>query len=107
MTLRTTSCMDGVFNAIHAAISELNLQLPKSKRIEARPDTVLFGAEGQLDSLALANFIVMIERKLDDTFGVQIDLTQDDPFATENGHFRTIASLADYASRQVENKNGG
>ena len=105
MTLNCSSCRDGVYNAIYAAITELNLQLPKEKRIQPQPDTVLFGNEGKLDSLWLANFIVMAEQKLDDAFGIQVDLTRDDPFSTENGHFRTVESLARYASAEVENEN--
>jgi peptidoglycan/xylan/chitin deacetylase (PgdA/CDA1 family) len=105
MTLNCSSRRDGVYNAIYAAITELNLQLPKEKRIQPRPDTVLFGNEGKLDSLWLANFIVMAEQKLDDAFGIQVDLTRDDPFSTENGHFRTVESLARYASAEVENEN--
>jgi len=106
MTLRTSNHLDGAFDAIYAAIAELNLQLPKNKQIQRRPDVVLFGENGQLDSLALANFIVITEQKLEESFGIQVDLTQDDPFSGQNGHFRTIESLARYVSSIAENKTG-
>ena len=104
MTLGTSNRLDGAFDAIYAAIAELNLQMPKNRQIQPTPDTALFGEKGQLDSLALANFIVITEQKLEDSFGVQLDLTQDDPFSGQNGHFRTIESLARYISSFTESK---
>lgn len=104
MTLGTSNRLDGAFDAIYAAIAELNLQMPKNRQIQPRPDTALFGEKGQLDSLALANFIVITEQKLEESFGVRLDLTQDDPFSGQNGHFRTIESLARYISSFTENK---
>jgi acyl carrier protein len=106
MTSRLSSHLDGAFDAIYAAITELNLQLPKNKQIRPNPNVILFGEDGQLDSLALANFIVISEQKLEESFGVHLDLTQDDPFSTENGHFRTVDSLARYISTLLENHNG-
>jgi acyl carrier protein len=94
-----------VVNAIYSALSELNLQLPEGGQVEQSLSTVLFGAGGRLDSLALANLIVIAEQKLDESFGFHIDLTQDDPFSPETGHFRTVQSLAHYISRFVEQKS--
>jgi acyl carrier protein len=90
--------MDRAVHVIYSALSELNLQLPRSEQIEQSANTVLFGAGGKLDSLALANFIVIAEQKLEESFGFQIDLTQDDPFSPETGHFRTVQSLVGYVS---------
>jgi acyl carrier protein len=73
--------------------------LPEGQRIEKSPAAVLFGAGGKLDSLALANFIVITEQKLDEYFGCRVDLTQDDPFSPTTGHFGTIRSLATYVSK--------
>jgi hypothetical protein len=39
---------------MYSALSELNLQLPEGKKVEQSLSTVLFGAGGTLDSLALA-----------------------------------------------------
>ena len=105
MTLGTSNRLDSAFDAIYAAIAELNLQMPKNRQIQPRPDTALFGEKGQLDSLALANFIVITEQKLEESFGIQLDLTQDDPFSGQNGYFRTIESLARYISSFAETKS--
>jgi len=93
-----SSRLDGVLKVIYESVSELNLQLPEGQRIEKSPATVLFGAGGKLDSLALANFIVITEQKLEESFGRRIDLTEDDPFSPATGHFGTIRSLATYVA---------
>ena len=87
-----------VLKTIYESVSDLNVQLPQQQRIEQSPQSVLFGAGGKLDSLGLANFIVIAEQKLYDSLGFRIDLTEDDPFSPNTGHFRTIESLADYVS---------
>jgi acyl carrier protein len=95
---------DGVLKAIYESISDLNVQLPQEQRVEKSPQAVLFGAGGKLDSLSLANFIVIAEQKLYDSLGLQINLTEDDPFSPNTGHFRTIESLANYVSDLVSRK---
>jgi acyl carrier protein len=87
-----------IVDVFYSAISELNLQLPKRDRVEQSLSTVLFGAGGRLDSLALANFIVMMETKLEKELGLRADLTLDDPFSPETGHFQTVQSLVSYIS---------
>lgn len=81
---------------IYGAIAQLTPQLPKEQQLQPSLDTALFGSEGKLDSLGLANLIVIMEQKLEERYGIKIDLTQDDPFSLGNGHFRNISSLATY-----------
>jgi acyl carrier protein len=99
------SSLDRVVSVIYSALSELNLQLPKSGRVEKSVSTVLFGEGGKLDSLALANFIVIVEVKLEAAFGFPFDLTQDDPFSSETGHFQTVQSLVEYIYRLVQRRS--
>jgi acyl carrier protein len=93
--------LDRVLKVIYESVSDLNPQLARDQRIEPSPATVLFGAGGKLDSLGLANFIVITEQKLDESFGFPIDLTENDPFSPSTGHFRTINSLATYISELI------
>jgi acyl carrier protein len=92
-----------VLSTIYQALADLNFQLQK-RRIELHPETKLFGPEGELDSMELCNFIIIAEEKLKETFGIAFDLTQDDPFSPQIGHFKTVGSLATYVttSMQVE-----
>jgi hypothetical protein len=87
-----------VIGVIYSALSELNIQLPKGEHVEQSLSTALFGVGGRLDSLALANFIVIAEEKLEAAFGYHLDLTQDDPFSLGTGHFQTVQSLVGYIS---------
>jgi acyl carrier protein len=102
-----TSELDGVLRVIYDSISDLNLQLPLEQRVEKAQSTVLFGAGGKLDSLGLANFIVITEQKLEESYGFRIDLTEDDPFSPTTGHFRTVQSLATYVSKLAGGRPGG
>jgi acyl carrier protein len=102
-----TSHLDGALQVIYESISDLNLQLPEEQRIRKALSTVLFGGGGTLDSLRLANFIVITEQKLEESYGFRIDLTEDDPFSPTTGHFRTIESLATYVAELAARRPGG
>jgi acyl carrier protein len=104
MSMDDGAADDGVLKVIYQSISDLNVQLPQEQRVEKSPHAVLFGAGGKLDSLGLANFIVMAEQKLYDSLGLRINLTEDDPFSPNTGHFRTIESLANYVSDLVSRR---
>jgi|SRR5215471_11223944 len=93
-----TSHFDDVLKVIYDSISDLNLQLPQEQRVEKASSTVLFGVGGKLDSLGLANFVVIAEQKLEERYGFRVNLTADDPFSPTTGHFRTLHSLATYVS---------
>jgi len=90
------SSLDEVVQVLYRSISDLNQQVPATQRIEKSPATILFGEGGKLDSLGLANFIVIVEQNIEDALGSRIDLTAEDPFSPAAGHFRTIHSLASY-----------
>jgi len=102
---RASDLHDRVVSVIYSTLAELNHQLPADQPVEQSLSTVLFGAGGSLDSLALANFIVTAEAELERSFGFQIDLTQDDPFSSETGHFRTVQLLIDHILRLVDQGN--
>ncbi len=106
MALNSWITTDSIVTAIHAAITEMNLHLPKNRQIEEDPQTVLFGAGGRLDSLGLANFIIIMEQQLEQSLGMRIDLTEDDPFSPETGHFRTLGTLARYIGSSFDAKTG-
>jgi acyl carrier protein len=102
-----SSPLDGILGLLYESITDLNLQLPAGQRIEKSPATVLFGEGGKLDSLGLANFIVIAEQKLEDSYGCRIDLTEDDPFSQATGHFRTVESLLTYVTSLVSRQPEG
>jgi acyl carrier protein len=105
-SIKRTSHLDGTLQVIYESISDLNVQLSAGQGIEKSLSTVLFGAGGKLDSLRLANFIVIAEQKLEECYGFPINLTEDDPFSPTTGHFRTVHSLVTYVSELVARKQG-
>ncbi|HUA15088.1 MAG TPA: hypothetical protein VMG31_07310 [Verrucomicrobiae bacterium] len=87
-----------VLPVIYKALGELNQQRPKNQRLQASPDCVFVGENGRLNSLELANLIVLMEQLVHETFGAEIDLTEHDPFSLDNGHMRTASTLAEHIS---------
>jgi hypothetical protein len=87
---------EDVLPVIYKAMDELNQQRPRSQRLPASPDCVFYGDNGHLDSLELSNFIVLTEQLVQETFGAEIDLSEDDPFSPEAGHMRTAGTLTSH-----------
>lgn len=73
------------FNAIHG-----------EKQLAFAPETLLFGRGGSLDSLDLVMFLVEVEGRLADRFGMDQPLSDDRAMSQHRSPFRTIDSLADY-----------
>jgi len=63
-----------VIQAVYAAVDRVNQELPADGRLEKRPDAVVLGPGGVLDSLALLNLIVAIDQAVEEAFDVSIDL---------------------------------
>ena len=83
-------------NIIINAVKEINERLPKEQQISKTSKTVLFGKDGQLDSLGLVNFLVTIEQNIEDEFDVSITIADERAMSQKHSPFRTIGTLADY-----------
>ena len=94
-----------VTQALHAAIDEVNLQLPVDGQIETADSTLLTGEGGALDSLALMNLIVQVEEKLEEA-DIGVSLSDDDDLlesaGTEAGPIRSIGTLIAYIAKKAE-----
>lgn len=66
--------------------------------IPAADDTVLLGRGGAVDSMGLVRFVLLVERQLQDDFGAAVSLTDEKAMSQRNSPFRTIRTLAEYAS---------
>jgi hypothetical protein len=93
---------DDVLRVVYKALDELNLQRPRNQRISPSPNSILFGENGDLNSLELSNFIVLMEQMVQEMFRTEIDLTEDDPFSLEHGHMRTVDSLTSHISNLMQ-----
>jgi acyl carrier protein len=67
-------------------------------------DTPLFGREGILDSLALVSLVVAVEQAIEDEVGVSVSLADAKALSQRHSPYRTIGTLADYASELVQSR---
>ena len=88
-----------IINLIFNTIDEINSQLSKEQQLRKSTKTVLFGKNGNLDSLGLVNFLVITEQNIEDEFDVSIALADERAMSQKNSPFRTIGSLADHIDR--------
>ena len=79
-----------ILNTVFKALDELNERLTKSTK------TVLFGNNGQLDSLGLVSLLVIIEQNIEDEFDVSITIADERAMSQKHSPFRTIGTLVDY-----------
>ena len=74
---------------------------------ELTRETRLFGRTSFLDSLALVALIVAVEQAIADRLDVAITLASEEALSRSQSPFRTIGSLADYATELLDaTKNG-
>ena len=73
-------------------------------KVELRkdPDTVLFGLDASLDSIALMTFITGIEEQVRATTGKSIRLIAPETLAMEPSPFQTLGSLAAYLDKRLQ-----
>jgi len=87
---------DRIVQAIYSAVDELNKQLPKGNSLEKSPGAVLYGKSGKLESLDFVTFIMEVEEKIKDEFGVEVMITDENLLSKENSPFSTLGTLTEY-----------
>jgi acyl carrier protein len=100
---RSRECILGI---IYTVIEELNLGLDAGSQLERSPETLLYGEDGQLDSLELVELLVGTEERLEDELGVSLTLADEHALARTSSPFRSVASLADYVGERLEGEDG-
>ena len=88
-----------ILQTIFETIDEVNNMLPEERRLQKLPDTFLAGDTGNLDSLGLINFIVELESRLQNIFGLKFNLIEllempEEPMKTIGGLAKFIQSQA-------------
>ena len=87
-----------VLAAVLEAVAEYNEQLDEDYKLDLTPETRLLGKSSKLDSFGLVNLIILVEEKLNDKFDRSITLADERAMSQEHSPFRSVQSLADYAS---------
>jgi len=89
-------------NAVYHAIDELNVQLPKGVSIDKSPDAALYGKSGKLESLDFVTLIMEVETKIQDEFGIDFLLTDEDLLSKEKSPFLTVGTLIEHLEEQLK-----
>jgi acyl carrier protein len=91
--------------AVFDAIDEMNAQLPKGIVIEKASEAPLYGKNGTLESLDFVSFIVEVESKIQEEFGVKdFALTDENLLSKETSPFSTVGTLIDHLEKAVPAK---
>ena len=84
------------FSTIYRAVDWINGGLPADRQLTKTPETPLLGPQSVVDSLALVNLLIAVEREVEDMFGISLTLANERALSMNESPFRTIQSLSDY-----------
>ena len=90
-----------IVDIIYQSIDEINQLQPQGKRISKSPESVLLGDESALDSLGFINFVVTLEQKIQEKFGIEISLTEDEELTRVDSSYRTVDSFARFLQSKL------
>jgi acyl carrier protein len=93
--------------AIYNALEEVNQLLSRDLRLNKSPDTVIIGENGKLDSLGLVNLIVATEARVQEEFGITINLADANIMSSVNSPLNTVGQLIDYVEYVLNNNSNG
>lgn len=78
------------------AVKELNEEMGSENFHNITGDTLLYGADGNVDSIALVSLITDIESKISDLLGKNISLADERAMSQRNSPFKSIQSLTEF-----------
>lgn len=87
---------DEVLAIVLRALENLNEELEADQQVPVGATTALFGADVELDSLALVSVIVDVEAGLAEQFGRPFSLMDDQAMEREVSPFTSVQALVDY-----------
>jgi acyl carrier protein len=88
--------------AVYEAIDEINTQLPGGVSLEKSADAALYGKSGKLESLDFVTFIMEVETKIQEEFGIDFVLTDEDLLSKEKSPFLTVGTLIEHLEEQLK-----
>lgn len=81
---------------IYPAMAELKECNGNLDALKPEPETLLYGPQAALDSLALVNLIVLLEERIELVASRAVRLVDARAMSRKNSPFRTAGTLADY-----------
>lgn len=88
--------MDTIEQVILRQIKSFNETLSNPVDISKGTDTVLFGAEGVLESIDFVSLILDIEEALTEALQAEVSLMNEKALSEKNSPFRTVGTLTAY-----------
>jgi acyl carrier protein len=95
-----------VISMIATTIGDFSVSVPGEFVKTIDEETILFGADGLLDSLGLVSVVLDIEQQVNDIMETSISVADDRAMSQERNPFRTAGSLADYILTLIEEEDG-
>jgi acyl carrier protein len=89
--------------AIYRAIDVVNSQLPPGIKLDKSMDAALYGGSSSLESLDFVTFIMEVEEKVNEEFGVEITIADENLLSKEKSPFATVGSLTKYLANLLSN----
>src|SRR5258705_11663157 len=89
--------------AIYGAIDSLNAQLPPGVSLEKSLESPLYGPSSKLESLDFVTFIMEVEEKVNEEFGVEVTIADENLLSKEKSPFSTVRTLRDYLADLLKN----
>jgi acyl carrier protein len=68
-------------------------------------DTIIFGANGLLDSMGLVTFITDLEDRIEEEFGTALILTDERAMSQRKSPFKTVSFLGQYVNTLIQEEN--
>lgn len=92
-------------NIIIQALKNLADELENPQLQNPDHQTKIYGAEGNLDSLALVSFITDVEEMIDHEFSTNVTLADEKAMSSRNSPFKDVDTLTQYIQNLLqENK---
>jgi acyl carrier protein len=85
-------------DVVYAAIDSLNELRSDEQKIQKETTTALLGNDGKLDSIGFVNFVVLLEEKCEQEYGVSVSLTET---PAEENPFETVGRLIEYVEQRL------
>ncbi|MEM7071828.1 MAG: hypothetical protein AAF403_08750 [Pseudomonadota bacterium] len=64
--------------------------------LSKEPETVLYGTDAVLDSMAIVALVIAVEEKIYQNFGKTLVLANEKAVSLKHSPFKTVSSLSDY-----------
>ena len=91
-----------IIDIIYSAMDNIKDMVSDSSNFKKDPQTILYGQDSALDSMAMVGLIIAVEDKINQKFGNTIVLANEKAVSMKNSPFKSVESLAEYAAKLLQ-----